>query len=108
MQETQNHNEKSYYIWTIGCQMNVADSNYVAAALQKRGYSEVEEIDAADIVVLNSCTVRQAASDRIVGKPGELARIKKQKPGTFAALTGCMGTEDHTTPRRRLPMVARF
>ena len=107
MQASTNQN-KSYYIWTIGCQMNVADSNYVAAALRKRGYSESDDVEAADVVVLNSCTVRQAAEDRIVGKLGELARIKKQKPGTFVALTGCMVTEDQTTLRRRFPMVDIF
>src|SRR5438876_10360381 len=91
-----NASARSYYICTIGCQMNVAASNYVAAALKKRGYAESDEIDQADVVVLNSCVVRQQAEDRIVGKLGELAQIKKKKPGTFVALTGCMVTEDQT------------
>jgi tRNA-2-methylthio-N6-dimethylallyladenosine synthase len=103
-----NTNARSFYIWTIGCQMNVADSNYVAAALKKRGYAESEEIEAADVVVLNSCVVRQQAEDRIVGKLGELARIKKSRPDTFVALTGCMVTDDQTTLRRRFPMVDLF
>ena len=63
--------DQRYHIWTVGCQMNVADSNYVAAALKKRGYTESGEIEAADVVVLNSCVVRQQAEDRIVGKLGE-------------------------------------
>ncbi|MBF6613228.1 MAG: tRNA (N6-isopentenyl adenosine(37)-C2)-methylthiotransferase MiaB [Chloroflexi bacterium] len=105
MQDTK---DKSYYIWTVGCQMNVADSNYVAAALQGRGYTEAAEIDAADIVVLNSCVVRQAAEDRIVGKIGEVARLKKNNPNLFLALTGCMVSEDQTTLRRRFPMVDIF
>jgi tRNA-2-methylthio-N6-dimethylallyladenosine synthase len=88
--------------------MNVADSNYVAAALKKRGYAESGELEAADVVVLNSCVVRQQAEDRIVGKLGELARIKKTKPGTFVALTGCMVTDDQTTLRRKFPMVDIF
>jgi tRNA-2-methylthio-N6-dimethylallyladenosine synthase len=108
MQNQVNTTGKSYYIWTIGCQMNVADSNYVAAALKKRGYAESAEIEAADVVVLNSCVVRQQAEDRIVGKLGELARIKKSKPGTFVALTGCMVADDQTTLRRRFPMVDLF
>lgn len=99
---------KSYYIWTVGCQMNVADSNYVAAALKKRGYEEAEAVDGANIVVLNSCVVRQAAEDRIVGKLGELSQLKKRNPGLFVALTGCMVTEDQTTLRRRFPMVDLF
>ncbi len=108
MQDKQDTKEKSYYIWTVGCQMNVADSNYVAAALQGRGYTEAAEIDAADVVVLNSCVVRQAAEDRIVGKIGEVARLKKNNPNLFLALTGCMVTEDQTTLRRRFPMVDIF
>jgi tRNA-2-methylthio-N6-dimethylallyladenosine synthase len=99
---------KSFYIWTVGCQMNVADSNYVAEALRQRGYVEAEEIEQADVVVLNSCVVRQSAEDRIIGKLGEVARLKKQKPNLFLALTGCMVTEDQTTLRRRFPMVDLF
>lgn len=101
-------NERSYYIWTIGCQMNVADSNYVAAALRGRGYKEAQEVEQADVVVLNSCVVRQAAEDRIVGKLGELSRLKKSRPGLFVALTGCMVPDDQTTLRRRFPMVDLF
>lgn len=100
--------DKNYFIWTVGCQMNVADSNYVAAALQGKGYTETEAIESADVVVLNSCVVRQAAEDRIVGKLGEVAALKKKNPGVFLALTGCMVTEDQTTLKRRFPMVDLF
>ena len=48
-----------YHIWTIGCQMNVADSNHVAAELEKIGYDPTEDVDEADVVVLNTCVVRQ-------------------------------------------------
>jgi tRNA-2-methylthio-N6-dimethylallyladenosine synthase len=99
---------KSFYIWTVGCQMNVADSNYVAGALRNRGYTESPELDEADVVVLNSCVVRQSAEDRIVGKLGQLANLKRKNPGLFVALTGCMVTEDQTTLRRRFPMVDLF
>jgi tRNA-2-methylthio-N6-dimethylallyladenosine synthase len=100
--------DKSFYIWTVGCQMNVADSNYVAAALRGRGYGEATEIGDANVVVLNSCVVRQSAEDRIVGKLGELAQLKKRNPDLFVALTGCMVTEDQTTLRRRFPIVDLF
>ncbi|HEX8599298.1 MAG TPA: tRNA (N6-isopentenyl adenosine(37)-C2)-methylthiotransferase MiaB [Chloroflexia bacterium] len=99
---------KSFYIWTVGCQMNVADSNYVAATLKGKGYEESQELDGSDVVVLNSCVVRQAAEDRIVGKLGEVANLKRRNPGMFVALTGCMVTEDQTTLRRRFPMVDLF
>ncbi len=108
MVRTQEEANKSFYIWTVGCQMNVADSNYVATALTNRGYAEAQQIEAADVVVLNSCVVRQAAEDRIVGKLGELSQLKKKKPGMFVALTGCMVTADQTTLRRRFPMVDFF
>lgn len=101
-------NSKNFYIWTVGCQMNVADSNYVAATLKGKGYNEAQELDGADVVVLNSCVVRQAAEDRIVGKLGEVANLKRRNPNMFVALTGCMVTEDQTTLRRRFPMVDLF
>ena len=107
MGDAQN-NGKSFYIWTVGCQMNVADSNYVAATLKGKGYGESQELDGADVVVLNSCVVRQAAEDRIVGKLGEVASLKRRNPNMFVALTGCMVTEDQTTLRRRFPMVDLF
>lgn len=100
--------DKNYFIWTVGCQMNVADSNYVAAALQGKGYAETDAIESADVVVLNSCVVRQAAEDRIVGKLGEVAALKRKNPNVFLALTGCMVTEDQTTLKRRFPMVDLF
>ncbi|MCY4412129.1 MAG: hypothetical protein OXC27_16870, partial [Caldilineaceae bacterium] len=54
----------AYHIWTIGCQMNVADSNHVAAELERIGYRPTEAMDEADIVVLNTCVVRQSAEDK--------------------------------------------
>lgn len=108
MMDKTGSDNKNYFIWTVGCQMNVADSNYVAAALQGKGYSETADIDQANVVVLNSCVVRQQAEDRIVGKLGEVAQLKKKNPNVFLALTGCMVTEDQTTLRRRYPMVDLF
>ena len=79
-----------YHIWTIGCQMNIADSNHVAAELEKIGYSPTEKMDDADLVVLNTCVVRQAAEDKAVGKLGSLKPWKKAKPDRKVALMGCM------------------
>ena len=99
---------RSYFLWTVGCQMNVADSNYIGAALEKRGYQMTEKIDEADIVVLNSCSVRASAEERIAGKLGEIAGLKRRHPNMFVALTGCMVTDDQTSLRRRFPMVDLF
>jgi len=60
--------ERKYHIWTIGCQMNIADSNHVAAELEKIGYGPTDSLDNADVVVINTCVVRQSAEDKAVGK----------------------------------------
>lgn len=81
---------RKYHIWTIGCQMNVADSNHVAAELEKIGYGPTDRLDEADVVVLNTCVVRQSAEDKAIGKLGSLKPWKRAKPDRTIALMGCM------------------
>jgi len=81
---------RKYHIWTIGCQMNIADSNHVAAELEKIGYGPTDKLDDADVVVLNTCVVRQAAEDKAIGKLGNLKPWKRQKADRAIALMGCM------------------
>ena len=81
---------KSYYIWTIGCQMNRADSERLASALERVGLSPVAKATDADVVVLNSCVVRQSAEDKVVGTLGLMTSVKRQRPGQVLALMGCM------------------
>ncbi len=81
---------RKYHIWTIGCQMNVADSNHVAAELEKIGYGPTDRLDEADVVVLNTCVVRQSAEDKAIGKLGSLKPWKKGKADRTVALMGCM------------------
>ncbi|HPX65680.1 MAG TPA: tRNA (N6-isopentenyl adenosine(37)-C2)-methylthiotransferase MiaB, partial [Anaerolineaceae bacterium] len=57
-----------YHIWTIGCQMNVADSERLSRALEKLGYQSTNLADEADIIVLNTCVVRQSAEDKALGR----------------------------------------
>jgi tRNA-2-methylthio-N6-dimethylallyladenosine synthase len=85
-----NFNGRKYHIWTIGCQMNVADSNHVAAELEKIGYGPTDDLDAADVVVLNTCVVRQSAEDKAIGKLGSLKPWKHRKQDRTLALMGCM------------------
>ncbi len=82
--------QRKYHIWTIGCQMNVADSNHVAAELEKIGYSPTEHLDDADVLVLNTCVVRQAAEDKATGKVSSLKPWKNAKKDRTLALMGCM------------------
>ncbi len=101
-------NGKHFFIWTIGCQMNEADSAKVASMLQEVGYRRTEDEQDADIVVLNSCVVRQAAEDKVAGKLHALARLKRQKPEMPLVLTGCMVTKQQEALAERFPHVDLF
>ena len=100
--------DKHYCIWTIGCQMNEAESSKVEAMLGQVGYRRTEDEDLADIIVLNSCVVRQAAEDKVVGKLGALQRVKRDHPEVRIALTGCMVTGQEGRLRERFPHVDLF
>jgi tRNA-2-methylthio-N6-dimethylallyladenosine synthase len=78
------------HIWTIGCQMNIADSNHVAAELEKIGYGPTDQLDEADVVVLNTCVVRQSAEEKAQGKLGSLKPWKRKQADRTIALMGCM------------------
>ena len=82
--------DRKYHIWTIGCQMNIADSNHVAAELEKIGYGPTDKLDDADVVVLNTCVVRQSAEDKAIGKLGNLKPWRKANEDRTLALMGCM------------------
>lgn len=100
--------DKRYCIWTIGCQMNEAESSKVEAMLAQVGYRPTEVEDEADVIVLNSCVVRQTAEDKVVGKIGALQRVKRANPDVRIALTGCMVTGQETRLRERFPHVDLF
>jgi len=88
--------------------MNEADSAKVAAMLQEVGYQPTTDEQEADIVVLNSCVVRQAAEDRVAGKLNNLARLKRQKPDMPLVLTGCMVTKQQEKLKEQFPHVDLF
>jgi tRNA-2-methylthio-N6-dimethylallyladenosine synthase len=101
-------NGKRFYIWTMGCQMNEADSQKVAAMLQEVGYQRADSEQDADIVVLNSCVVRQSAEDKVAGKLHSLARLKKERPEVPLVLTGCMVTRQQEKLKQVFPHVDLF
>jgi len=78
-----------YHIITYGCQMNKADSERIAATLEKRGYQPAASAKEADLIVVNMCSVRQSAVDRVFGMPMKLRGIKAKK-----ILTGCILKKD--------------
>lgn len=97
-----------YHLWTIGCQMNQAESLRIAGILAAAGYERERQLDSADLVVLNTCVVRQSAEDRIVGTLGLLAGLKRERPTMKVALTGCFTARDRDELRRRFPQVDLF
>ncbi|MBC8525298.1 MAG: tRNA (N6-isopentenyl adenosine(37)-C2)-methylthiotransferase MiaB [Candidatus Cloacimonetes bacterium] len=86
------HNPKplKFFIQTYGCQMNVADSEMVAGLLIEYGYELTEDINNADIIIFNSCTVRQHAEDRVIGRITQEGSRKKKKPDLIIGLIGCV------------------
>ncbi len=98
----------SYHIWTIGCQMNTADSERLASALEQLGLESADSAQDADLVVLNSCVVRQSAEDKVIGNLGAVSRLKKQNPERVIALMGCMVGPKTDQLERRFPYVDVF
>jgi tRNA-2-methylthio-N6-dimethylallyladenosine synthase len=100
---------KTYHIWTEGCQMNVADSQRVAIELERLGYTASKQAEAADVIVLNTCVVRQQAEEKAIGRLWALKPLKLKRPETVLALMGCMvGVKDAAPLRARFPFVDVF
>ena len=83
-----------YFILTMGCQLNENDSEKLCGMMEKMGYSKTENLAESDLVVFNTCCVRENAEDRLFGKLGEVKKIK-EKRGTIIAIGGCMMQEKH-------------
>ena len=79
-----------YYIKTFGCQMNEHDSEIIAGILESAGYQPAEDLAAADVIVINTCCIRESAENKIWGYIGNLKACKYQKPGVILAAVGCM------------------
>ena len=98
-----------YHIWTEGCQMNVADSQRVASALERLGYQASPRPEQADVIVLNTCVVRQSAEDKAVSHLHSLRPLKAKKPDLVINLMGCLvGVKGHERLHRRFPFVDVF
>jgi len=98
-----------YHIWTLGCQMNVADSQLLASELEKMGHHAAENPDDADIYVVNTCVVRQAAEDKAYGRLMQLHGEKRKNPEKVIGLMGCLvGVKDPVHLRKKLPYVDVF
>ena len=96
---------RSYQVRTYGCQMNVHDSERLAGLLEAAGYVRAETDAQADVVVLNTCAVRENADNRLYGNLGHLAPVKAAHPGMQIAVGGCLAQKDRGEILRRAPWV---
>jgi tRNA-2-methylthio-N6-dimethylallyladenosine synthase len=99
---------QSYYVWTIGCQMNKADSERLESALGQMGLAPGESAREADVIVLNSCVVRESAEDRVVGMLTHLKPVMERNPEKVLGLMGCMVGPRKDSLADRFPYVDVF
>jgi tRNA-2-methylthio-N6-dimethylallyladenosine synthase len=93
------------YIETVGCQMNMLDSELVVASLRKDGYELTADVVQADTILLNTCSVRQHAEDKVYSALGRLRNLKQQHPGKVIGVLGCMAQKDQGLVFQRAPYV---
>ena len=98
-----------FYVWTLGCQMNRSDSEEMAGRLLAAGATEAPTMDAADLIVINTCAIRELAEAKVIGRQGHLQRLKSANPSLRVVLTGCAVRErDRAGLEKRYPAVDLF
>ncbi len=99
----------SFFVWTLGCQMNKSDSEEMAGRLLTAGCAEAASMESADLVVINTCAIREAAEAKVIGRQGHLARLKSANPALRVVVTGCSVRESNRDGlARRYPAVDLF
>ena len=96
---------RTYAIRTFGCQMNVHDSEGIAGLLEADGMAPAEDPESADLVVLNTCCIRENADQKLYGTLGMLKKAKDQRPSMLIAVGGCLAQKDEDTIQQRAPWV---
>jgi tRNA-2-methylthio-N6-dimethylallyladenosine synthase len=81
---------KTYWVETYGCQMNLSDSELMEGVLESGGYAQVSAPEEADVILVNTCAIREHAEQRVLGRVAELNRVKRKRPGTLIGVCGCM------------------
>ena len=85
---------KTYYVKTYGCQMNEHDSENIKAILETMGYKEASEFEKADLILLNTCAIRENAHNKVFGMVGRIKHLKESRPEVMAGICGCMAQEE--------------
>src|SRR3954447_24764272 len=96
---------KKLFIETVGCQMNVLDSELVVGSLRRQGYELTYDAAEADVIFFNTCSVRQHAEDKVYSALGRLRSHKRRRPDAVLGVLGCMAQKDQERVRRRAPHV---
>src|SRR5512139_507015 len=96
---------RTYEVRTYGCQMNVHDSERISGLLEAAGYVKAHEADAADVVVFNTCAVRENADNKLYGNLGQLRPAKLRNPGMQIAVGGCLAQKDRGLIVEKAPWV---
>ena len=94
-----------YKILVYGCQMNIADAERMEGQLQGAGYTRTEETADADIILINTCCVRETAEDKVYGKIGEIKKLKEKNPKLIFGIAGCMAQKEGDNLMRRAPHI---
>jgi len=98
-----------FHVWTLGCQMNRSDSEEMVGRLLAAGCEEAPSIETAGLIVINTCAIREGAEQKVIGRMGQLGRLKAADPSLRVVLTGCSVREpDRAGLRRRFPAVDLF
>lgn len=97
--------QKTYYIFNYGCQMNASDTEHYAGQLEELGYIPAEDFRAADVIIVNTCCVRESAEKKIAGKIGELKNVKTKNPEVVICVAGCMAQKDGEKLLKKHPQV---
>ncbi|MBO7396302.1 MAG: tRNA (N6-isopentenyl adenosine(37)-C2)-methylthiotransferase MiaB [Ruminococcus sp.] len=87
------------YVRSFGCQLNVSDGEKLKGQLKKMGYGFTEDESAADLIILNTCAVRENAEDRVFGIVGSMKKLKEQKPSLIIGIAGCMTAQNHVAEK---------
>jgi tRNA-2-methylthio-N6-dimethylallyladenosine synthase len=100
-----NGNDAQARVWleTYGCQMNVADSQLITGVLRRAGYVTAAKPEEADVILLNTCAIREHAEERVIGRLGDLARLKQARPEVKLGLLGCMAQHNRAALVEKAP-----
>ena len=96
---------RKLYLETVGCQMNMLDSELIVGSLRRHGYELTQAAEDADVVLFNTCSVRQHAEDKIYSALGRLRHYKNKHPDTIIGVLGCMAQKDQDLIKKRAPHV---